>query len=195
MQNSSVAGTEWQGWSFHKKAVRFQTSVSSIASKALHFNTHIWTAVVIWKGRRESLKAWTWRVFPEQQQGHLPALAALWPLLGLWPLAPCLSGHARVTASALLEGLCTDAREHLGRVCRSSPRQKDLIEAVLCTRSSQGFQGHLFQSGQRAALFVFMRTELEKQEVFPMKAHLYHVKDTEEPFKRLFGIFAILIYL
>lgn len=33
MQNSSVAGTEWQGWSFHKKAVRFQTSVSSIASK------------------------------------------------------------------------------------------------------------------------------------------------------------------
>ena len=110
MKNSSVAGTEWQGWSFHKKAVRFQISVSSIASKALRFNPHIWTAVVIWKERRESLKAWTWRVFPEQQQGHLPAVAALWPLLGLWPLAPCLPGHARVTARALLEGLCTNAQ-------------------------------------------------------------------------------------
>lgn len=74
--------------------------------------------------------------------------------------------------SALMPG------ELLGRVRGSSPRQKDLIEAVPCTRSSQGFRGHLFRHGQRAALFVFMRTKLEKQEVFPMKAHLYHVKDT-----------------
>lgn len=68
-----------------------------------------------------------------------------------------------------------------GWVCGSSPLQKALIEAVPCTGSSRGFHSHLFRLGQRAALFVFMGTELEEQKVFPMKAHLYHVKDTQEP--------------
>lgn len=78
-------------------------------------------------------------------------------------------------------GLCPAAQAVLGMGVRVLTPQKDLIEAVPRRGSSRGFHSLLFRLGQRAPLFVFMRTELEKQKVFPMKAHLYHVKDTQEP--------------
>lgn len=62
-------------------------------------------------------------------------------------------------------------------MCGSSPLQKDLIEEVACTGSSWGFHSPVFRLGQRAPVFVFKRTELKEQKVFPMKAHLYHVKE------------------
>lgn len=36
-------------------------------------------------------------------------------------------------------------------------------------------------------MFVFKRTELEEQKVFPMKAHLYHVKEHTETMALNFG--------
>lgn len=62
-------------------------------------------------------------------------------------------------------------------MCRSSPLQKGLIEVVVCMGGSWRLHNPLSGLGQRAPLFVFMRTELEEQKVFPMKAHLHHVKE------------------
>jgi hypothetical protein len=40
-----------------------------------------------------------------------------------------------------------------------------------------GTSDHLFPPGQRASLFVLMTLELENQKMFPMKAHLCHIKE------------------
>lgn len=79
--------------------------------------------------------------------------------------------------STLPTGPCSQPMVNSAIMCRSSPLQKDLIQVGACTGSSWRFHGPLFQLGQRAPLFVFMRTELEEQKVFPMKAHLHHVKE------------------
>lgn len=158
--------------------VMLQIPVSSLVFKTVYW-TSCPNSSCNMKGKEGIMQSLDCEVYPEQRWEDPPqVIAALWPVLRALIPRPTQHRYRRSPVQVCCPRDPARSPWWTLQLCTGPhPCRRTWFKSWHAMGSSWRFHGPLFQPGQRASLFVFMRTELEEQKVFPMKVHLHHVKE------------------